>query len=137
MGGFELLDHTSEVGVSATGRDLKEAFAQAAQGMFSIIVESEDVEEVLEREVQVEAPDIGALLVAWLNELIYRFEAEGTVFKGFQVVELTDTRLRATCWGEQANPRKHRFKTDVKAATYHMLEVEPGEPSRVQVILDI
>ena len=136
-GGFELLDHTGEVGVSATGRDLREAFAQAARGMFSIIVELEDVEEIEEWEVQVEAPDIEALLVAWLNELIYRFETHGTLFRRFRVLELNETNLRATCSGEQANPQKHRFKTDIKAATYYMLKVEPGEPSRVQVILDI
>ena len=105
--------------------------------MFSIIVELEDVEEVGEWEVQVEAPDIEALLVAWLNELIYRFETHGTLFRRSRVLELNETNLRATYSGEQANPQKRRFKTDIKTATYYMLKVEPGEPSRVQVILDI
>ena len=45
MGGFELIDHTADVGILATGKDLQEAFAYAAQGMFSVIVELEDVAE--------------------------------------------------------------------------------------------
>ncbi len=137
MGGFELLDHTSEVGVSATGRDLKEAFAQAAQGMFSIIVESEDVGEVLEREVQAEAPDIGALLVAWLNELLYYFDAENMLFARFEVSELGETRLEARAYGEKVDGSRHRLKTGIKAATYHMLEVESGNGARVQVLFDV
>jgi len=137
VGGFELIDHTADVGILATGEDLREAFALAAQGMFSVIVELEDVAEVECREVRVEAPDLDSLLVAWLNETLFLFDAEGMVFKRFQVSELSQKSLRALCWGERADPEKHRFKTGVKAATYHMLRIESNDVARIHVILDI
>ncbi|MBI4299405.1 MAG: archease [Chloroflexi bacterium] len=137
MGDFQLIDHTADVGISATGRNLEEAFASVAEGMFSIIVELEDVAEDECHEVQVNAPDIESLLVAWLNELLYLFDAEGIVFKRFQVSDLTERSLKALCWGEQANSKRHRFKAGVKSATYHMLRVESNGIAKVQVILDI
>lgn len=137
MPGFKIIDHVGEIGVEAIGHDLKEAFADAAQGMFSIIVELESVEAKEKVEVEVKAPNQEELLVAWLNELIYRLEAQNMVFCKFDVTELTGTRLKATCWGEKADQTRHHFKTGVKSATYHALKVQKGQPCKVQVVLDI
>ena len=137
MPGFKIIDHVSEIGVEATGHDLKEAFASAALGMFSIIVELESVEAREKIEVEVEAPNQEDLLVAWLNELIYRLEGQNMVFCKFDVAELTGIRLKALCWGEKADQARHRFKTGVKSATYHALKVENGRPAMVRVVLDI
>ena len=81
-----------------------------------------------------------ALLVAWLNELVYLFDVEGMVFKSFQIQEMDDTHLKALCYGEQLDTERHRLGIGPKAATYHMLEVrkEPeAEGWRARVILDI
>jgi SHS2 domain-containing protein len=76
--------------------------------------------------------------VAWLNELVYLFDAGGLLFHRFEVLELEETRLRARCHGEQADPSRHRLRTGVKAATYHQLEVRrAGGGWRVRVFLDI
>ncbi len=137
MPGFKIIEHVGEVGVEASGRNLKEAFATAAQGMFSIMVELNSVEAKEKVEVEVKAPNQEDLLVAWLNELIYRFEAQSWVFCRFDVVELTDTHLKAACWGEKADEARHHFKTGVKSATYHALMVDKGKLVTVKVILDI
>lgn len=137
MPGFKIIEHVSEAGVEATGRDLRKAFANAALGMFSIIVELETVEPKENVQVEVEAPNREDILVSWLNELIYRFEAQSWVFCKFEVMELTDTHLKAKCWGEKADEHKHRFKTGVKSATYHALKVQKGRPAKVQVVLDL
>ena len=46
-----------------------------------------------------------------------------------------DSRRR--CYGERFDADKHRLKSGVKSATYHILSVEDGNPSRVQVVLDV
>lgn len=140
MGGFQILEHTGEVGVLARGETLAEAFSQAAKGMFSIIAELEAVDEREMRELEVEAADVEALMVAWLNELIYLFEMDGLVFKSFHISEMCHTRLRARCYGERLDERKHSFGVAPKAATYHMLEVAQAPEGlgwRARVILDI
>lgn len=134
---FRLFDHTADVGIVAYGRDLAEAFAHAAEGMFSVMVDRAGVAETVRREVEVSAADREALLVAWLNELLFIVDVDRLVFKRFEVVGCTDTHLRAFAYGERIDPARHRFKTAVKAATYHMLIITDGPPYRAQVILDV
>jgi len=134
---FEILDHTADVGVIAYGADLKQAFANAARGLFSLITELDDVEEVLHQDIKINASDVESLLVAWLNELVYRFDTEGVLFKRFDIIQLGDTQLKARSYGEKADSSKHSLKTGVKGATYHMLKVDKTDGYRVQVLFDI
>ncbi len=134
---FEVIDHTADIGIVAYGRDLKESFANAALALFSLIVDLKNVGEGSRQELEVIAGDEEGLLVAWLNELIYLFDVEYIIFKRFEILDLTQTRLRAICYGEKVNHLRHKLKGGVKAATYHMLKVDKGGDYRVQVILDV
>ena len=124
------------MGLVAYGKSLAEAFANAAYGLFSLIVEPNKVKEKESRKVTVQAQDAGSLLFNWINELIYIFEVERLLFKSFNITEFTGQSLEATCWGEKYDPSRHQLRTGVKSATYHMLKVD-GEKNRVQVIFDV
>ncbi len=133
---FRLIEHTADMGLVAYGESLAEAFANAAYGLFSLIVEPNKVKEKESRKVTVQAQDAESLLFNWINELIYIFEVERLLFKSFDITEFTGQSLEATCWGEKYDPSRHQLKTGVKSATYHMLKVD-GEKNRVQVIFDV
>ena len=124
------------MGLVAYGKSLAEAFANAAYGLFSLIVEPNKIKEKESRKVTVQAQDAEGLLFNWINELIYIFEVERLLFKSFNITEFTGQSLEATCWGEKYDPCRHQLKTGVKSATYHMLKVD-GEKNRVQVIFDV
>jgi SHS2 domain-containing protein len=134
---FEILEHTADVGIIAYGADLEQAFANAARGLFSLITELDDVGEVTHQDIVVNSGDIESLLVAWLNELVYRFDTEGILFRRFEISQLDETHLKARGYGEKADISRHKLKTGVKAATYHMLRVDRNDGYRVQVIFDI
>jgi len=134
---FEIIDHTADVGIIAYGSDLKQAFANAARGLFSLITELDSVEEVIHRDAELTATDEENLLVEWLNELIYQFDTEGIIFKRFEITQLDSTRLKARGYGEKVNKSRHKIKIGVKAATYHMLKVDKGDGCKVQVLFDI
>jgi SHS2 domain-containing protein len=134
---FEVIDHIADVGIVAYGSDLREAFANAAYGMFSLIAELDGVGDAVRREVDVQAPDQEALLVAWLSELIYLFDVEYIVFTRFDITSLTENRLQARVYGEKVDMSRHRLKTAVKGATYHLLKVGREDGYRIQVILDV
>ena len=104
MGSFEFMDHTADVGIVATGRDLREAFAQAATGLFDFMADLSCVLETEEREVAVTAPDRDALLVAWLNELLFICEVEHRYFRHFDIYEINDTWLKARCLRRGVRP---------------------------------
>jgi SHS2 domain-containing protein len=134
---FELIDHTADIGIIAYGRDEREVFATAAYGMFSIIAELDGIAESVCREVQVSADDEGELLVTWLNELLYLVDVESIIFKRFDILELGECRLRANAYGERFDPSRHRLKTQIKAATYHLLKLEKDNGFRAQIIFDV
>ncbi len=134
---FEIVDHTADVGIIAYGADVRQAFANAARALFSLITELENIEEVLHRDIELTATDEESLLVAWLNELIYLFDAENIIFKRFDITELNNTRLKARIYGEKVDRAKHKLKTGVKATTYHMLKVDKDDGCKVQVLFDI
>lgn len=133
---FDFIEHTADVGLIAYGKDLPEAFSNAAYGLFSIIADLDTVSEKFSHQVTVTSEDIYGLLFEWLNELIYLFDARGYLFKRFDIPKFGDQRLNAVCYGEKYQPGRHNLKLGVKAATYHMLQVD-REKNQVQVIFDV
>jgi SHS2 domain-containing protein len=135
---FEVIDHTADIGIVAHGGDIKQVFANAALGLFNLMADLDDFKEDLQRELELSAEDVEILLVEWLNELIYIFDVEHIIFKRFEIEELTSARIRARCFGQKMKPGQHKLKREVKAATYHMLQISKEDGSyRVQVIFDI
>lgn len=134
---FEILNHTADAGIIAYGSNMNEAFANAAKGMFSLITELEDVEETEYRDTELTAPDWESLLVEWLNELIYLFDVENILFKKFDITQLSNTQLKAKSYGAKVDSSRHKLKTGVKAATYHMLRIDRDKGIRIQVLFDI
>jgi SHS2 domain-containing protein len=76
-------------------------------------------------------------VVDWLNELLYIFDVEHVVFSRFDVIDLNENKLRAEVYGEKVDLSRHKLKREVKAATYHSLEIRRENGYRIQVILDI
>lgn len=134
---FQVIEHTADVGIVAYGKDLGQTFVNAARGLYSIMLEDQEIGEEVRRCIEVEGHDREALLVQWLNELIYTFDVENLVFKSFHILEMTDTGLKIDCFGQKLDPEVHEVRLGVKAATYHMLKVEEGNGFRVQVLFDI
>lgn len=138
MEGFELVDHTADLRIIARGDGFEEALGWIATGMFSVIVDIEDITSLDSIEVYVESSSREALVVDWLNELLYRFEGEGFLPKSFHIrLGNNDTVLWARCEGEHVDPALCAVKTSIKAATYHASEAIYDGDWRLQVVLDI
>lgn len=134
---FEVIEHTADVGIIAYGRSLEELFANAAVGMMSFLIDLASVRLTQQRTVTADADEREGLLIAWLNELLVLLNADGFVPGRFTVRDLTDTRLRADVAGELVDPTRHRFHLDVKAATYHSLEIKQDGLWQARVIFDV
>lgn len=129
-------DLTSDVMFEAFGRDLKELFENAAEAMFSVICQLDKVGQRESREVEARGKDEKELLHNWLQDLIALVDTEGMFFSRFKVREISPRAMKATVWGEEADPGKG--ETVVKAVTYHKFAVEKvGKGYRARVSLDI
>jgi len=136
---YELIDHTADIGVKAYGKTLPEAFENVAKAMFDIIVDKAEIEAIGQYDIKLEAPNIEQLLVDWLSELLYLNSAQNLVFGLFKIMEFDEKKpsLYARAFGEKFNFSKHKIGSEIKAVTYHMLEVRNKRPIHVQVLFDI
>ena len=134
---FEVIEHTADVAIIAYGRSLAELFSHAAMGMMHFLIDAASVHLIEQRTRTVEAEDREGLLINWLNDLLLLLNAEGFVPARFEVRELTDTRLRADVAGEPVDPQRHRFHLDVKAATYHGVEIDRNALWHARIIFDV
>ena len=141
-GGFELLEHTADVGIRARGPTLEEAFEQATLGLAEVqgalAPGREGVLGLGERvAVQVSAPDPGALLVDWLNEVLWLAETRQAAVAGVRVERVGAAVASGSVVLDSGGPAPDG--TFVKAVTYHRLRVEPDPEGGwlVEVYLDV
>ena len=135
---FEVLEHTADAGIVAHGTGLRELFANAALGMFSLMADVDGVAESEQRAIEVSGHDLETLLVRWLTELLYYLDAEEMLFHRFEVDELSETALKARAFGERIDPQRHRLHFGVKAVTRHLLEIAREDGGyRATVLFDI
>jgi SHS2 domain-containing protein len=135
---YETFDHTADIGIRAFGRTPEELFIHAAEALFNVLADLGSIRGQLTREVEVRGSDLEDLLVRWLGELLYLCEGEGYLFREFSIVQLTPTSLKAAARGERFDPARHEFKTEIKAVTYHQVEVsQKGETWVGKVIFDL
>jgi SHS2 domain-containing protein len=131
----EFEDHTSEVKIRLYAPSLRDLFSEAALALADIMAESPEAASEATERVQLDAQDIEALLVEWLNELVFRNEGSGLVYTAVQIDRLSETHLEARIGGTAgATP-----KTPVKAATYHDLRIEPTDDEgwTASVVVDV
>ena len=120
---YEVTDHTADIGITAYGKDLADLMANAARGMLSLIVDPQTVNSMVTMEIELEERDGITLLVAWLNALLYELDVNHLLFREFDIVIHGETKLSAVCRGERLDPDKHSLIREVKAATYHNLDI--------------
>lgn len=139
---FEVIDISGDVGLRAFGKSIEDVFKNSALGMYSLTTDLEGIRERKKIEISIESQSLEGLLVSWLNELIFQFDAYGFVGKEINIQSLTPNpqspSLKAEIRGEKFDVERHEKKLLIKAATYHRLKIEKiNDIWEVDVIFDI
>ena len=142
---FEILEHTADIGIAAYGKTKREVFINIARGMFEIIaggnkISKENLKENFYDKIKLEADNLEGLLFAWLNELLYIGETRLVILDRFKIKELSDYHIEAEVEGMKINPPSVKIEKEIKAVTYHRLEIKKDKESDLwsaQVIFDI
>ena len=117
---FREVEHTADRAFTVRGRDLAELFALAARALCALQGQATDTQETVSREVEVTGFDREALLVNWLNEILYLQDVHKESYSRFQVRAISDTSLRASLHGEPSASSRRI----IKAVTFHGLKIE-------------
>ncbi len=141
---FQISDRftTADIGLELEADCLEELFIAAAEGMFSIIFgecPSENVTASEEINIQADSPE--QLLVDWLSELLYFFDAQGQIPIDIRLrINDSDTpvTLNATVDYRPYDRNREVAEHEVKAVTYHMLKIRKDDNRyRCHVVFDL
>ncbi|MGC9176789.1 MAG: archease, partial [Thermoplasmata archaeon] len=77
---IEIIEHTADIGLKVKSSNLNEAFREAALGMMSLMVQMDKVDRKDELHISESSDSNESLLVRFLNDLLYHFEADNFVF---------------------------------------------------------
>ncbi len=135
--GFEILEHTADVGIRARAGSLEELFEQATLGLLDIQGTWVPTENGEPTTIELEAPDVEALLVDWLDEVIYIHDARDAMISDVTLQQVSASSARGSL---SLVPRADRRPegTAVKAATFHRLKVlQDGDEWLAEVYVDV
>lgn len=124
---YIFLEHTTDALIEAYGRTLEEAFNNAARGLVDTMIDIKTVEQNIEENFEVFGKDLESLLYNWLESVLIKVTANNIVFISFNLKILQSKegfRLNGKGIGEKLNLKKHKPKTEAKAATYHLMRIK-------------
>lgn len=137
VSGYQLLEHTADVGLTAWGPDPAGAFTEAVWGMFAVILGEDPAcwsgaGRATMVEVAVTGADWPALLVNWLAEFLFRFEVEAFVPRRLDSHVCAPPRCEAHVEGIRVDDPDQLGGVAIKAVTYHQLAVDVA-PARTEL----
>ncbi len=144
---FEHFEHRADIGVRGRGKTESEAFEECAKAMTDVMADIDSIEPKKSHVLKLTAPDSSALLVKFLNELLFLKDTKKMLYSKIRVAITKNAgaedknepfMLKATVFGEKIDAKKHGLKVDAKAATYTELKAEKeGNGWVAQCIIDV
>lgn len=136
---YKSLEHATDAIFEVTAPNLEEAFVIAAKSVIETILDVNTIEEKEEKTLVVSGKDLSYLLYNWLEELIILTITDGFAAKRITVniEKNAEYKILARFWGEQIDIKKHHFKVEIKAPTFHEMEVKQGDTIYMKYLLDL
>ena len=132
---YEIIEHTADAMVRCTGKTLEECFENAAFAMFDLVSDVSLVDRKEYVNISVNGDDNESRLYAMLSELLFILDSESLLLSEFKV-SFNGSTVICKASGEHIDVNKHKLRTEIKAVTYHMMNVDSSVPS-VTVIFDV
>jgi len=139
-GGFRYLDHMTDAVIEAYGRTLDEAFEFAAKGLTDTMIDLQTVKPEIEVDISASGHDEYSLLFDWLDKVMLLLVADGMVMSEFKVIISRNGgyKLDGHARGEKLDLARHKYKVEIKAVTYHEMQVkEEPTGATVRFLLDL
>ena len=130
---YKFLSHPADLKMRVWGKNQKELFINASRGMMAFLYSNcSKAGPLLKKpaKINLKAADIKALTVDWLSELLYLSDAKNICFDRFNFKKITAREIQAEVFGCPAKAQR-----DIKAVTYHGLEIKQTKSGWQAVIL--
>ncbi|HIP90197.1 MAG TPA: archease [Candidatus Nanopusillus sp.] len=129
---FEYEDHTADVKIVAYGNTPKRTIEALMLGMLNLIYDIDKVEKKEQKEIELEANDIIEVIFELGTRILDIFYVDKFAIGDIRIKNLRRVKkekekvwyVRTNLFGEKYDTNKHGFKKEVKAITYHNLDIK-------------
>ena len=134
---YRFLPHTADMKFRAYGKNLEEAFANAALAVADTLVDVKKVKAVKDKKITIKAEDNKSLLYDFLEKFLYFVDNEHFVIGKVKSLKIKGNKLTAVVSGGK-DIKKYGMKRHVKAVTYNdMIIDEKKGKVTIQVVIDL
>ena len=135
---YSLIDHTADVGIQVYGADPKKLFSNAAYALFDLITDLKSLKAAHTKKITITAEDWSDLMVNWLRELLYFWAGRERLIQQAEIMTISSRKLIASLHYDRYDPDRHIIKEEIKAVTYHQLEVKSKTSGwEARIIFDV
>jgi SHS2 domain-containing protein len=135
---YKLIDHTADFGIQVFGSDSQALFTNAALALFDVITEMDALKGDDSCNITVSGEDWADLMINWLREILYLWNGKEMLVKSVQILSLSENKISAKIYFDAYLPDRHTIKTEIKAVTYHQIQVKRSPTGwKAQIIFDI
>jgi SHS2 domain-containing protein len=135
---WSTFEHTADIGLSARADTLGELLEALGDALCDVMFRRDAVTPDDTRQITLKAEDPEGLAVDFLTELMSLAQTDRYMIWRVRVVSCAPTAVSADVDGEPYDPKRHEFRSEVKAVTYHQLKIALEDGRWVaRVILDL
>ena len=136
---YKYLEHATDALIEVKAKTLEEAFLVAGKSVVETIIDSNDIQEIEEKNIKVKGRNLLNLLYNWLEEIVTITIADGFAIRNFSVniKKNKEYQIISNISGEKLDIKKHNFKVEIKSPTFHLMEIEENDEITMRYLLDL
>ena len=125
---YTFLDHTADIAVQVSGETIEELFLSSADAWKESVIEQKEFSGNDIKNISITGESLELLLVQFLGELNYFLLTKKWLMNS--VVDLNIKKqndrwhLNTKINGEEYNAARHFLKEEIKAITFHQMEIK-------------
>ena len=136
---YKYLEHSTDAFIEVKAKTLEEAFSVAGKSVVETIIDSNNIQEIEEKNIKVKGRNLLNLLYNWLEEIVTITIADGFAIRNFSVniKKNKEYQIISNISGEKLDIKKHNFKVEIKSPTFHLMEIEENDEITMRYLLDL
>ena len=136
---YKYLEHSTDAFIEVRAKNLEEAFSVAGKSVVETIIDSNNIQEIEEKNIKVKGRNLLNLLYNWLEEIVTITITDGFAIRNFSVniKKNKEYQIISNISGEKLDIKKHNFKVEIKSPTFHLMEIEENDEIIMRYLLDL
>jgi len=136
---YKYLEHSTDAFIEVKAKTLEDAFSMAGKSVVETIIDSDNIQEIEEKNINVKGRNLLNLLYNWLEEIVTITITDGFAIKNFSVniKKNKEYQIVSKISGEKLDLKKHNYKVEIKSPTFHLMEINENDEITMRYLLDL